>query len=139
MPQPKKASKNGKDPSGASASPPSGIERISLSGEPRPMPEQNSGSAGSQVDWGVVGSMVGVVFEGIGTVVSASNQNSTITTASGESYTVTNDGSGGYQASPTAGAGAGNGNGNGNGNGWGEMLTPTTLLLAAGLAFLAFR
>ncbi len=103
------------------------------------MPEQNSGSAGSQVDWGVVGSMVGVVFEGIGTVVSASNQNSTITTASGESYTVTNDGSGGYQASPTAGAGAGNGNGNGNGNGWGEMLTPTTLLLAAGLAFLAFR
>ena len=80
------------------------------------MPEQNSGSAGSQVDWGVVGSMVGVVFEGIGTVVSASNQNSTITTASGESYTVTNDGSGGYQASPTAGAGAGNGNGNGNGN-----------------------
>lgn len=103
------------------------------------MPENSS--SGSQVDWGVVEGMVGTVFTGIGTIVSASNQNSTITTSAGESYTVTNDGLGGYQASGPL-AGAGNGNGNGNGNGWGMgAIAPSTLMIlaVAAVAVLALR
>ena len=90
--------------------------------------QESAGSSGSQVDWGVVQGMIGTVFTGIGTIVSASNQDSTITTATGETYTVTNDGHGGYQAQPHIRRSIGSA----------DLAIMAPWLLAAAVAYLVF-